>query len=89
MWTAFFTVFAIAFILILWKERDVRYLFYGVFGALFGFMFDTTAVSLGYYSYILTPFMLIQDIPLTVTIAEGFCIAITIYIFEKLIKPRI
>ncbi len=87
MWTAFFTVFAIAFILILWMERDFRYVLYWVFGALFGFLFDITAVALGHYKYLLP--LQILGAPVTVTIAEGFCIAITVYIFEKLIKPRI
>jgi len=87
IWTAFFTIFGIAFILILWKERDLRYPLYWVFGALFGFLFDTSAVALGYYRYLL-PFQILGS-PVTIIIAEGFCIAITIYIFEKLIKPMI
>ena len=87
IWTAFFILFGVAFFLILWKERDLKYILYWVFGALFGFLFDISAVALGYYKYILL--FQILGAPVTITIAEGFCIAITIYIFEKLIKPRI
>ena len=48
---------------------------------LFGFCFDVISVSQGYYTY---PelFINIFGVPLTMTIAEGFSVAITVKLFE-------
>ena len=83
-WEIFLLITLIAFGLIVWKEGK-RYLLYGAFGALFGFLFDSTAVSLGYYDFFLQPQLL--GAPVLVIAAEIFCIPIAIYLFEKLIAP--
>jgi len=85
-WFGSFAVFMAAFLLILWKEKDIRFLFYAVFGSITAFfLFDVPSYSLGFYAY-RTPYYIlsVMDIPISMTLAEGFCIAITIYIYEKL-----
>jgi hypothetical protein len=85
-WFGSFAVFLAAFLLILWRERDTRFLFYAVFGSLTAFfVFDVPSSALGFYAYKSEYYLLlILGIPLTMTLAEGFCVAITIYAYEKL-----
>jgi hypothetical protein len=90
-WFGSFAGFLAAFLLILWKEGEIRYLFYAVFGSLTAFfMFDVPSSALGFYVYRSEYyFFSILGIPLTMTLAEGLCIAITIYAYEKLqLLPR-
>jgi hypothetical protein len=87
-WYLCFLCFLLGFVYILWKERDWRFFFYFVFGSLVAFfVFDTFSTVLGYYQYSTQHFLFsIGGVPISMTIAEGFCIAITIYLFERL--PR-
>ncbi len=66
------------------KERK-RQLAYLIAGSLFGFYFDVVSVSQGYYVYA-NYFPMIAGVPLTVTIAEGFSTAITIYLYTLLAR---
>ena len=80
IWLALFVIFSI----ILYKEKRRKlYFLYFIFGMIFGFYFDYVSVFFGYYTY---PelFIGIYGVPLSVTIAEGFSIAITVWMFEIL-----
>jgi hypothetical protein len=88
LWWGFFTLITIIFVAILYKERDRKYIFYAIAGSLYGFILDFFAVSFGYYNY---PIYVIRlfDLSPSVIIAEGLSVAFTIYLFNKLILPRI
>jgi hypothetical protein len=86
VWHAFFTLFLIGFIFVMWMKKDPRFLFYFIFGSILGFaLFDLPSIALGYYAYPagVYPFPIL-GVPLTVSLAEGFCVAIVIYIHEFL-----
>jgi hypothetical protein len=85
VWYPFFFLFLAVFLLILYKERHIRYLFYAFFGAVFGFfLFDVPSVALGYYTYVESYYLfMLYGVPISMSLAEGFCVAITIYIYEK------
>jgi len=87
-WTSSFIVFFLSFVCILVRERDYRFILYFIFGALAGFFFDIIQVNMGYYSYTEQAYMKLffNGVPVTMTLAEGFCISITVYLYEKL--PR-
>jgi len=73
------------FLGILIYSKDKRYFFFFITGAITGFYFDIVSVSQGYYTYY--PFdLVILGVPLSVTIAEGCAIAITIFAYEHIIK---
>ena len=63
-------------------ENRKKYLLYFVFGMLFGFYFDITSFTFGYYSYADFFLFKIFGLPITMTVAEGFSITITIKVFE-------
>ncbi len=51
-WFLSFAVFLAAFVLILWKGRDLRFFFYFIFGSLVAFfVFDAPSVFCGFYGY--------------------------------------
>jgi hypothetical protein len=85
-WYACFAVFLAAFACILWRERDARYIFYFVFGSLTAFLvFDLPSTAFGHYDYHVQHYLIsLMRVPLSITLAEGFCIAITIYLYEHL-----
>lgn len=93
LWHVFFIVLLIGYSLILAKVKNKRtYVFYFLFGVLFGFYFDAISVWQNYYTYHYY-FPSIFGVPLTVTLAEGFSVAITIYLYEfvkkKLLQRQI
>lgn len=88
LWWGFFAMIALIFAAIILKERDWRYAFYAVAGSLYGLMLDFFAVSFGYYEYPLYTVRIFNLSP-SVIIAEGFSVAFAIYLFNKLILPRI
>ncbi|MBI2580659.1 hypothetical protein HYV85_02525 [Candidatus Woesearchaeota archaeon] len=88
VWYVFFIALLIGYFLILAIVKNKRaYVLYFVFGVLFGFYFDLFSVSQNYYTYNYY-FPSIFGVPLTVTLAEGFSVAITIYLYE-FIKTRL
>lgn len=88
LWWGFFALISLIFAAIMLKERDRRYAFYAVAGSMYGFVLDFFAVSFGYYEYPLYT-VRIFNLSLSVIIAEGFSVAFAIYLFNKLILPRI
>ena len=84
VWTFIFIALMIAFSLIIFKSKYRKlYLLYFIFGMIFGFCFDSLSVFLNYYTYA-ELYLNIIGVPITVTIAEGFAVVITIKIFEKI-----
>jgi len=85
-WFLSLVAFLAAFIFIMWRERDVRFFFYFVFGSLTAFfVFDVPSSILGYYGYSVQHYLIIFfTVPLSMTLAEGLCVAIAIYMYERL-----
>jgi len=86
IWSGIFAALAAAYLVILYREKDRKlYSLYFIFGMVFGFYFDAVSVAEGYYAY---PelFVNILGVPLAITMAEGFSVAITIRLFEFLRK---
>ena len=85
-------VLLLSYLLVLFRVKNrYTYFLYFVSGSLIGFYFDTIAISQGYYSY--SPYgFVIFGMPVLITLAEGFAVAITIYLFEWLVghfsKPK-
>ncbi|MBI4176668.1 MAG: hypothetical protein HY518_05660 [Candidatus Aenigmarchaeota archaeon] len=88
LWYGIWVGLLIAFLISLYTARSRKlYLLYFAFGALFGFYFDIVSVASGYYSY--ADLLLgIYGVPLSMTIAEGFSVAIVIRVFE-ILKGRL
>lgn len=86
----FFPLFALGFTFVICKKREMRYIFYFIFGTAFGFgVFDAPSVALGYYTYSTDPYLLpVYGVPLTIALAEGFAVAVTIYVYEYLAGLR-
>ena len=80
IWAALLATFAA----ILWREKKRKlYALYFAFGMAFGFYFDSLSVVFGYYSYAeIAP--MVAGVPLSMTVAEGFAVAITIKASEAL-----
>ena len=85
-WYLFFTVFLSAFLFIIYRGREIRFLFYAMVGALLGYLvFDVPSVALGYYVYVERYYLLsVLGVPVSMALAEGFCVAIAVYVYEKL-----
>lgn len=64
------------------SENKKIYLLYFIFGLLFGFYFDITSFTFGYYSYPDFFMFKIFGLPITMILAEGFSITITMKVFE-------
>ena len=87
LWYGIFAILAAAFFIILWKERDRVWLYYMVIGCFLGFFFDLVSFTNGYYTYpSFYPFTIL-GLPFTMTLAEGFSISITIWLYEKAVRP--
>jgi len=67
-------------------KNKKKYLLFFISGAILGFYFDIVSFTNGYYSYPGFYTIKILNIPLSMTIAEGCSVAITIYLFEWLMK---
>ena len=81
-WSLIWLILFVAFFVILYTEKRKKlYFLYFIFGMIFGFYFDSISIISGYYSY---PelFISVHGVPLSMTIAEGFSVVITIRIFE-------
>ena len=83
LWYGIWLILLVVFLVIL-RTSKIRkiYLLFFLFGMLFGFYFDIISFTFGYYSYPDFFLFKIFGLPLTMTIAEGFSIAITMKIFE-------
>lgn len=87
LWYGLFAVLLAAYLLIqLTVENKKKYFAYFVAGAVLGFYFDIVSFTSGYYSYPDFYKLKILGLPISMTLAEGFSVAITIYVFESLKK---
>ncbi len=83
LWLVVFTILLAAFALCMKTAKNRRkYWIYFVSGMLLGFYFDIISFTNGYYSYSSAFPITIFGLPLTMTIAEGFSVAILMRIFE-------
>ena len=90
LWFALFAILGVWYAAILWNGNDKRaYLAYAIAGSLLGFYFDFVSFTSGYYTYHSFYQDTLFGIPLTMTLAEGFSVAITIWLFDTFIKPRL
>lgn len=83
LWLGTWIILLIIFLIIVYRAKNRKlYLLYFIFGMAFGFYFDMVSFTLGYYSYPGFFPMKVLGLPLSMTIAEGFCVVIVIRIFE-------
>ena len=85
LWYGMFAIIAIAFACVLAYTKDKNYIFYFITGAIVGFYLDIVSVSQGYYTYH-QYFPSVFGVPVTVTVAEGCAIAITIFLYRIIIS---
>ncbi len=72
-----------AYVAILYRTKDKRaYVGYFISGSLLGFVIDAVSVAQGYYAYVPFSIPTIFGVPVLTTLAEGFSVAITIYLFN-------
>jgi len=84
LWYGIFIIIFLCYLFVMLKVKDKKkYFVYFLTGCFVGFYFDFISVSQGYYAYY-QYFPSIYGVPLTVTIAEGFSVSITIYLFNKI-----
>jgi hypothetical protein len=78
------------FVMIFSRNRK-RVIVYACSGSILGFYFDYVSYTDGYYSYPSFYKITILGLPFTMTIAEGFAIVITIYLYyvaRKVVKEK-
>ena len=88
-WTATLAALATGFAGVLLISKEKRFCWYFAWGAVLGALIDTVSVNSGYYTYFLYLSHPLLGFPLTVSIAEGCAVAITIFLFDRFIKPRL
>ncbi|MBI1971743.1 MAG: hypothetical protein HYS53_00425 [Candidatus Aenigmarchaeota archaeon] len=89
-WYSFLVFCTFLITVITLYARSARFMWFAFFGSLAGFLFDYSAVSLGYYSYNQAiDTVIVGKIPLTINFAEGVGMSSIIFVFETLWKkPR-
>ena len=86
-WYSFLVFCTFLITVITLYARNTRFLYFAFFGALIGFLFDYSAVSLGFYSYNQAlDSVIINKIPLTISFVEGVGMSSVIFVFEILWK---
>lgn len=84
-WFGMWLVLLVAFMVILYKERDRKlYFLYFIFGMVLGLYFDILSFTFGHYSYPEFFPLKIFGLPFSMTIAEGFAVVITMRLFKAL-----
>ena len=89
IWYAIFLVLLATYLVIQVLTGDKKYFIYFILGSFFGFYFDLISFINGYYSYPDFYHFKLFGLPISMTLAEGFSIAITIYLFNRFILPKI
>ncbi|MBI3036974.1 hypothetical protein HYY73_04475 [Candidatus Woesearchaeota archaeon] len=83
VWYGLFAVLLLCYLAIQLTVKDRRrYFIYFLAGAVFGFYFDIFSFANGYYSYPDFYKLTLFGLPVSMTLAEGFSVAITIYLYE-------
>lgn len=87
LWYGLFAVLLMGYLLIQFTVRNKKkYFVYFVAGAVFGFYFDIVSFANGYYSYPGFYRLTILGLPFSMTLSEGFSVAIIIYLYEFIRK---
>jgi len=82
-WYLIFGAILVSFLTVIFRTKERRrYILYAVSGMALGFYFDIVSFTMGFYTYPEFYFITILGIPFSMTLAEGFSVAITIRIFE-------
>ena len=85
LWNGLVLALFLVYTVILYRVREKkRYFFYFALGAALGFYFDIVSYMNGYYTYHDFYKLTFLGLPISMTLAEGFSVAITLYIFEFL-----
>ena len=84
LWYGLFAVLLTAYLLIQFTvENKKKYFIYFMAGVILGFYFDIVSFMNGYYSYPDFYKFKILGLPFSMTLAEGFSVAIVIYLYES------
>ncbi len=84
-WHLIFVLLMISYLFIQLKVKAKRtYFVYFLSGSVLGFYFDFISFSNNYYSYPDFYGLTLFGLPITMTLAEGFSVAITMFIFENI-----
>jgi hypothetical protein len=85
LWYILFIILLVTYLVIQFRVKNKKkYLLFFISGMMLGFYFDLVSFINGYYSYPGFYTIKILNIPLSMTIAEGCSVVITIYLFEFL-----
>lgn len=83
LWLGLVLVLFLAYVYILYStKKKLNYFFYFLAGSILGFYFDIVSYTNNYYTYPDFYKFTLLGLPISMTLAEGFSVAITIYIFE-------
>ena len=85
LWYLMLGIIVAVYLAVLLRTKDKRYLFYFIAGAAVGFYLDIVSVSQGYYTYH-QYFPSVLGVPLSVTVAEGSSVAVTIFLYKEIIS---
>ena len=89
LWYLTFTILLLSYLFIqITVKNKKRYVVYFISGCILGFYFDIVSFVNGYYSYPDFYKFTVLGLPLSMTLAEGFSVAITIYLYD-FVKKRI
>ena len=86
IWYTIFLTLLLFYIYIQILTKDKKYFVYFLLGSVFGFYFDFVSFVNGYYSYPNFYYFKLFGLPFSMTLSEGFSVAITIYLFERLVR---
>ena len=83
IWMAIFVLLLVTFLVCLKTARNRKiYIIYFISGMALGFYLDIVSLTNGYYSYPNIFPVTLLGLPVTMTIAEGFSVAITMRVLE-------
>jgi hypothetical protein len=82
-WNILCVILLVAYLVIQFTVKNKKkYFTYFISGMVFGFFFDIVSFTQGYYSYPTFYKVTLLGLPVSMTIAEGFSVAIAMYIIE-------
>lgn len=88
MWYAISLVLLVVYLAIQILTKNKKYFIYFILGSVFGFYFDYVSFVNGYYSYPNFYYFKLFGLPISMTLSEGFSVAILMYLFEKFILKQ-
>ncbi len=83
LWYGLFTLLLLCYLFVQFSVKSKKkYLLFFISGCVLGFYSDIVSFANGYYSYPAFYKLAIFGLPFSMTLAEGFSAAITIYLYE-------